>query len=146
MDKVNRPRVVVYVLLLVAAMLIARPAFAQIDFSGEWAVKNHEDCLTNSCQPPLGDYLGTPLNAAGRLRAETSAESIWGIPEYQCRPHSPAHQWRGVGVSHSMVEIDGPRDLSGWPAASAGMGPAHMDRLFDGKVGGEHSGGHDHAS
>src|SRR5438552_2143951 len=106
MDKVNRPRVVVYVLLLVAAMLIARPAFAQIDFSGEWAVKNHEDCLTNSCQPPLGDYLGTPLNAAGRQRAETTAESIWGIPEYQCRPHSPAHQWRGVGGSRIQKEID----------------------------------------
>jgi len=92
--------------MVLAAILVSVPAFAQIDFSGEWAVKNHEDCLTNSCQPPLGDYLGTPLNAAGRQRAETTAESIWGIPEYQCRPHSPAHQWRGVGGSRFQKEID----------------------------------------
>src|SRR5262249_42282681 len=82
MDRLNRAG---YLVFLIAAMLVSVQAFAQIDFSGEWAVKNHEDCLTNSCQPPLGDYLGTPLNAAGRLRAETTAESIWGIPEYQCR-------------------------------------------------------------
>src|SRR5881396_352962 len=106
MDQVNRTGVATFVLLLAAAMLLSIPAFAQTDFSGEWAVKNHEDCLTNSCQPPLGDYLGVPLNAAGRLRAETSAESIWGIPEYQCRPHSPAHQWRGVGGARFQKEID----------------------------------------
>jgi hypothetical protein len=101
--------------LLVAAMLIGIPAWAQIDFSGEWAVRNHEDCLTNNCQPPLGNYLGVPLNAAGRARAETTAESIWGIPEYQCRPHSPAHQWRGVGGSRFQKEIDPiTRDLTAY--------------------------------
>ena len=69
MENVKRTRFVGSVVLLIAAIMVSVPAFAQIDFSGEWSVKNHEDCLTFSCQPPLGDYLGTPLNAAGRLRA-----------------------------------------------------------------------------
>ena len=115
MNTLNRIRVAGHVVLFLMTILLSVPAFAQIDFSGEWAVRNHEDCLTNSCQPPLGDYLGTPLNAAGRLRAETSAESIWGIPEYQCRPHSPAHQWRGVGGSRFQKEIDPiTRDLTAY--------------------------------
>jgi len=77
-------------------------AFGQTDFSGEWAVRNHED----PGQPPLGDYLGIPFNEAGRQRAETSAESIWGTTEYQCRPHSAPHVWRGVGGARIMKEID----------------------------------------
>jgi cyclase len=86
-------------LLLVMASI---PAFAQVDFSGEWTMANNED----PGQPPLGDYLGIPLNDAGRMRAETTAESIWGIPEFQCRPHSPPHQWRGAGGVRIMKEMD----------------------------------------
>jgi len=77
------------------------PSFA-IDFAGEWSVRNNED----PGQPPLGDYLGIPFNDAGRLRAETSAESIWGTVEFQCRPHSAPHQWRGVGGARILKQID----------------------------------------
>lgn len=80
------------------------PTFA-IDFSGEWVVRNNED----PGQPPLGDYLGIPFNDAGRMRAETSSESMWGTPEYSCRPHSAPHQWRGVGGARFIKEID-PQD------------------------------------
>src|SRR5262244_4680074 len=86
--------------VLALTVLVNIPAFAQTDFSGEWVVRNHED----PGQPPLGDYLGIPFNDAGRLRAETSAESIWGTPEYQCRPHSAPHQWRGLGGARILKE------------------------------------------
>jgi cyclase len=89
-------------LLLIVAMLVSIPAFAQVDLSGEWVVRNNED----PGQPPLGDYLGIPFNDAGRQRAETTAESIWGTPEYQCRPHSAPHAWRGVGGARLIKEID----------------------------------------
>ena len=102
MNTVNRVRSLGPFLLAVAAMLVSVPAFAQIDLSGEWSVRSHED----PGQPPLGDYLGIPFNAAGRLRAETTAESIWGTPEYQCRPHSAPHVWRGVGGARIIKEID----------------------------------------
>ena len=96
-----------------AAMLLSHVAAAQtnvtsvqpgfaVDFAGEWVVRNNED----PGQPPLGDYLGIPFNEAGRLRAEASAESMWGTVEYQCRPHSAPHQWRGVGGARIMKEID----------------------------------------
>jgi glyoxylase-like metal-dependent hydrolase (beta-lactamase superfamily II) len=98
-------------LSLAAVMLAAAPAGAQParpqtppDVSGEWRLENHEEDTT--AQPPLGDYLGIPFNDAGRLRADTSAESIWGTPEYQCRPHSTPHQWRGLGGARILKEQD----------------------------------------
>ena len=78
------------------------------DISGEWALQNDEEPgqIGGLGQPPLGDYLGIPFNEAGRLRADTSAESIWGTPEYQCRPHSAPHQWRGLGGARILKEQD----------------------------------------
>ncbi|HEV8393138.1 MAG TPA: hypothetical protein VGQ37_02645 [Vicinamibacterales bacterium] len=78
------------------------------DIAGEWALQNDEDPgqLGALGQPPLGDYLGIPFNDAGRMRADTSAESIWGTPEYQCRPHSAPHQWRGLGGARILKEQD----------------------------------------
>jgi cyclase len=90
------------IFLLLVTVLVRIPAWAQVDFSGEWSQMNHED----PGQPPLGDYLGIPLNDAGRMRAETTAESIWGIPEFQCRPHSPPHEWRGAGGVRIIREFD----------------------------------------
>lgn len=97
----------VAVLLALAAVLAghsrtaaqsARPP----DIAGEWRVDNAED----PGQPPLADYLGIPFNDAGRLRADTTPESIWGTPEYQCRPHSAPHQWRGVGGARILKDLD----------------------------------------
>ena len=85
----------------------ARPATPP-DISGEWRLENHEDpgALGALGQPPLGDYLGIPFNEAGRQRADTTPESIWGTPEYQCRPHSAPHQWRGLGGARILKEQD----------------------------------------
>ena len=96
------------------ALLLALAAIASIDIrvfaqagrppdlTGTWRVDNAED----PGQPPLADYLGIPFNEAGRLRADTTPESIWGTPEYQCRPHSAPHQWRGVGGARILQELD----------------------------------------
>ena len=91
---------------LVMAPLSAQPARPLIptDIAGEWTLTNNEEDTT--AQPPLGDYLGIPFNAAGRQRSETTAESIWGTPEYQCRPHSAPHQWRGLGGARILKEQD----------------------------------------
>lgn len=97
--------------LLAVGMLVSVPAFAQParpqippDISGEWRLENNEADTT--AQPPLGDYLGIPFNDAGRQRSDTTAESIWGTPEYQCRPHSAPHQWRGLGGARILKEQD----------------------------------------
>jgi len=97
-------------ILLVSTAAIAQPARPATppDISGEWRLENDEEAgaLGALGQPPLGDYLGIPFNDAGRMRADTSAESIWGTPEYQCRPHSAPHQWRGLGGARILKEQD----------------------------------------
>ena len=96
--------------LLLPAAAAAQPPRTLVppDISGEWALQNDEEpgLIGGLGQPPLGDYLGIPFNEAGRLRADTSAESIWGTPEYQCRPHSAPHQWRGLGGARILKEQD----------------------------------------
>ncbi|PYS42267.1 MAG: hypothetical protein DMG14_04515 [Acidobacteria bacterium] len=88
------------VLLIFSYSAFAQPPRPQnpTDISGEWTLVNNEDPgqIGASGQPPLGDYLGIPFNDAGRQRADTTAESIWGTPEYQCRPHSG-----GVSEAHA---------------------------------------------
>jgi cyclase len=115
MEKPSRPRFAGLILLVAIATLVCVPAFGQParpqnppDITGEWRLESDEDpgALGGLGQPPLGDYLGIPFNDAGRLRAETSAESIWGTPEYQCRPHSAPHQWRGLGGARILKEQD----------------------------------------
>lgn len=106
--------------LAALGLLAAVPASAQLlvgreasppDLAGEWRLQNDED----PGQPPLGDYLGIPFNEAGRQRADTTAESIWGTSEYRCRPHSAPHQWRGLGGARIIKELDAlTRDVSAW--------------------------------
>ena len=71
---------------------------------GEWRL--YTDERDTATQAPLGDYTGIAFNAAGRMRSETTPESIWGTLEYQCRPHSAPHQWRGLGGARILEEQD----------------------------------------
>jgi hypothetical protein len=108
MDTRNRTRAVALMFALAATTLATDRTSAQgggarpPEIAGEWRLDNAED----PGQPPLADYLGIPFNEAGRLRADTTPESIWGTPEYQCRPHSAPHQWRGVGGARILKEQD----------------------------------------
>ena len=94
------------VVMLVSVPALAQPARPQTppDIAAEWRLENQEEDTAG--QPPLGDYLGIPFNDAGRQRADTTAESLWGTPEYQCRPHSAPHQWRGLGGARILKEQD----------------------------------------
>ena len=106
MDTRIRTRVAPLLLAVAAATLVIVRPSAQggrpPDIAGNWRLDNAED----PGQPPLADYTGIPFNAAGRLRADTTPESIWDTPEYQCRPHSLPHQWRGVGGARILAEQD----------------------------------------
>src|SRR5437667_5789251 len=81
-----------------AALLVAAPARAQVDFSGEWAPRFHEDQPERIPGPELGDYMGIPINDAARLRAESyDADRISVVTEYQCcRPHGADYSMRGL--------------------------------------------------
>jgi hypothetical protein len=103
MTTVNRG---VFVLALFVASLTSAPAFAQIDFSGEWAPRFWEDQPERVPGPELGDYLGIPINDAARLRGEAWDASIQTLPEWQCRPHSADYIWRGPSNLRISKEVD----------------------------------------
>ncbi len=92
--------------ILLVIMLAAVPAFAQVDFSGEWAPRFHEDQPERVPGPDLGDYLGLPINEAARMRADTWAASVQTLPEWQCRPHSQDYIWRGPSPLRITKEVD----------------------------------------
>jgi len=91
--------------LAMMAMTLSIPALAsaQTDFEGAWASIYHEDLPERIPGPELGDYMGFPINDAGRLRADSyDADRISIVPEYQCRPHGGDYQMRGL----SNMRID----------------------------------------
>jgi hypothetical protein len=111
MNKSLRPTLAAPATLLAATLLAALAhglvsAQGQVapDIAQEWRQENNE--RDTSSQAPLGDYTGIAFNDAGRMRSDTTPESIWGTPEYQCRPHSAPHQWRGLGGARILKEQD----------------------------------------
>jgi hypothetical protein len=95
------------VLLFAVTILSTVPAFGQIaELSGEYGNLTHEDANERAGGPPLGDYLGIPLNEAGRLRADANDVSDWGLPEFGCRPHPSPYQWRAAGGVQIRKEVD----------------------------------------
>src|SRR5262252_6410757 len=94
------------VLLLVCVFAASAPAFAQVDFTGEWAPRFYEDQRERVAGPELGDYLGLPITDAARMRADTWNAAIQTLPEWQCRPHSADYIWRGPSNLHIWKEVD----------------------------------------
>jgi hypothetical protein len=89
--------------VLLLASPFSQPAFAQIDFSGEWAPVRSMD---NTEDPWVGDWVGLPLNAAGLARAEGWDASLLSLPEYQCRPHGWSYIYRGPTQLRISKEVD----------------------------------------
>jgi len=94
------------VLLLVCVFAASAPAFAQVDFTGEWAPRFYEDQPERVAGPELGDYLGLPITDPARMRADTWNAAIQTLPEWQCRPHSADYIWRGPSNLHIWKEVD----------------------------------------
>jgi glyoxylase-like metal-dependent hydrolase (beta-lactamase superfamily II) len=90
----------------VALLLVAAPAMAQEDFTGEWEARYHEDQPERIPGPELGDYLGLPINAAARLRADSWDASIQTLPEWQCRPHPADYGTRGPANLRVWKDVD----------------------------------------
>jgi hypothetical protein len=92
--------------VLLFAALTAAPAFAQVDFSGEWAPRFWEDQPERVPGPELFDYAGIPISEAARLRGSAWEASLQTLPEWQCRPHSADYIWRGPSNLTISKETD----------------------------------------
>jgi len=69
----------------------ARPAKAQVDLSGSWLARNHEDALERGAGPFLVDYLGIPLNDDGRAKALSLSPSLFSMIERECALWPPSY-------------------------------------------------------
>jgi hypothetical protein len=85
---------------------VSAPVFAQIDPSGEWAPRFHEDQPERIPGPDIGDYLGLPINDAARLRGDSWDASLLTLPEHQCKPHPADYGPRGPANLRIWKEVD----------------------------------------
>ena len=65
----NMTRITGMVVAALAVMVIAMPASAQVDLSGDWIALQHEDWQERGPGPEVVDYLGMPINDEARARA-----------------------------------------------------------------------------
>ena len=79
---------------LVAALSF--PALAEIDLSGSWQSKNHEDALERGAGPNPGDFTGIPFNDSGRAFALMNSQSQISMPERICAFYSQWHLMVGT--------------------------------------------------
>jgi len=76
-------------------LLLPARSFAQVDLSGQWSGRYHEDQEHRIPGPELGDYLGLPINDAARLKADSWDASILSLREHQAKPHPSTYSLRG---------------------------------------------------
>jgi len=105
---INPVRLSALVLLPVTLAIAASVAFAQVDISGEWAARIHEDQPHRVPGAELGDYTGLPINAAARQKASHWDASILSLPEQMAKPHPAMYFMRGPGPNMRINKIDDP--------------------------------------
>ena len=76
----NMTRLGFFIILISAAL----PALAEIDLSGSWTAKNHEDAMERGAGPNPDDWAGLPFNASGRAKALSFSQSTISMPERIC--------------------------------------------------------------
>ncbi len=106
-------------LLFVAfGLSLSAPLLAQVDLSGEWADRYHEDWPERLPGPDIGDYIGLPLNNSARMKADSWEASVQTLPERQCIPHPNPYSLRG------------PADLHIWPVPDPVSGRPLAWKMF----------------
>ena len=71
-------------------------ALAQVELSGSWASKNHEDALERGAGPNPVDFTGIPFNESGRAKALSYSQSQISMPERICAFYSQWHMMIGT--------------------------------------------------
>ena len=109
-------------------LCVGLPALAEIDLSGSWTSKNHEDAMERGAGPNPDDWAGLPFNESGRAKALSFSQSIISMPERICWFQT---QWHIAA---------GPFSLKIWSANRSSDGQDH--RVGDRRMG--NSRAHDH--
>ncbi len=99
-------RITLAAILLLFLGLASRPACAQVDLSGLWGQKMHEDEPERVPGPEIGDYTALPINNAARVRADAWDAQKWEMVEHECDPHPADYAPRGPGDMRIYSEVD----------------------------------------
>jgi hypothetical protein len=97
---------------IASAMLVtlgfwsSTPLRAEVDLSGQWADKYHEDWPERLPGPDVADYSGLPINEAARIKADSWEASVQTIPERQCIAHPFPYSLRGPANLKIWAELD----------------------------------------
>jgi hypothetical protein len=108
----------------VAIVLVAMATFsmglsAQVDFTGNWTARLHQDWPERGPGPESVDYLGLPINDEARAKALSYSASELALPEHQCMLYPPTYL------------AYGPFGIRMWPESD----PA-TDKVIDWKISG----------
>jgi hypothetical protein len=107
---------------------------AQMDLSGAWGQRFHEDLPERGAGPDIGDYLGLPINDAARQRADSWDAAKWTMPERQCEPHPADYAPRGPASMRISSTIDPvSQDVTSWHTTLMWMLP-HRAIYMDGRA------------
>jgi len=79
--------------------------WAQVDLSGEWANRLHEDAYSRGPGLEAGEWEGLPMNAAARMKSESWDADVYTLPERQCIPF-PADMGLTIGNVRIFSEVD----------------------------------------
>lgn len=94
-------------------ILSAAPAMAQqIDIVGNWSASlgNHEELpLRGDPGVLVGEYVGMPVNDAGRQKADSWMPTWHSLPEWQARPHPVTYGMRAPRPDFRLAAIVNPR-------------------------------------
>jgi hypothetical protein len=96
----------IFTAIALVAFCAAASVNAQENLLGYWAPLYHEDFEERLPGPWVGDYLGLPINAAARFRAESWDASLLSVPEHQCKPHPSTYGTRGIGALRIWEDRD----------------------------------------
>jgi hypothetical protein len=111
MSRVTVTRVLLTLCVLLA---LSAPASAQIDLTGSWDTRLHEDWMERCCGRDLGDYTGIALNDEARAKALSWDASLNSLRERQCllfAPWTGQFQPRGIRI---WSEVDDAGDVIAW--------------------------------
>src|SRR4051812_41320369 len=81
-----RTHILACVLCVGAVCVSPGVAFAQVDLSGEWALRMHEDQPWRGPGQRMGEFQGLPINDEARMKAASWNASVYTMPERQCIP------------------------------------------------------------
>ena len=110
--------------LLFLTCFLRVPAAAQMDLSGEWGQKMHEDGPERGAGPEIGDYTGLPINDRARLQADSWDAAKWTQMEHQCEPHPADYAVRGPGSMRIWPDLDPlTQQITAWHTTIMWMNP-----------------------